>query len=83
MQPQYARFISDLEVTADGIPNRRSQSVEGVGLGEHRNAQSAGGESTLGGLFNQKHQLVHGVIIARRPFTRISLAPALPSTVER
>ena len=55
----------------DGIPNRHSQGVEGVGLGEHRNAQGTGGESTLGGLFNQKDQLVHGAIIARRPFARI------------
>ena len=65
MQPQHAWFVPGLEVTADGVPDRLAQGVDGVSLREYGGSQRSSGESAFGGLFDQEHQLVHSEIIAR------------------
>ncbi len=78
VQPQHARFIPGLKVATDSVPYRLAEGAEGVSLREDGGAQGAGGESTFGGLFDQKHQLIHDAITARgwRPWPTGSIATA-------
>ena len=55
-----------VEVTADGVPNRRAKAREILGLGDDRGAQSAGDVAAFWRFFNEEHEFGHGTLIGVR-----------------
>src|SRR5690348_5551904 len=60
MQPDHLRTLSVLKVTEHCISHLCVKLCEGVRLGKNRCSQCTGGVASLGCLFNNENDFVHG-----------------------